>query len=72
MHSRLRLMAWQSEIIARERSNDDSTFDDRSGHVTKWEGREAQHRDESARFPPWRPQFIQELRTFVRAQRRQR
>jgi hypothetical protein len=52
--SKIRLMAWQIDVIEFERSKNDTTDDDRPyGHVAKWEGGGPQNRYERVRFSPW-------------------
>jgi hypothetical protein len=64
MISKIRLMAWQIDVIEFERSKNDTTDDDRPhGHVAKSESGGPQNRYERVRFSPW-PQVLQAIDAF--------
>ncbi len=64
MNSRLRLIAWQIDVIAHERSERLEGRDDGPGHVAKWEGGGPQNRYERVRFSPW-PKITARIRASI-------
>lgn len=61
MNSRLRLLAWQIDAIAYERSQCLDVDAERArGHVAKWEGGGPQNRYERVRFSPW-PKIVRRI-----------
>ena len=61
MTSKIRLMAWQIDIIEFDYSKNDPPDDDRPhGHVANWEGGGQQNRYERVRFSPW-PHTLQAI-----------
>ncbi len=64
MNSRLRLLAWQIDVIAHDQGGSLEVRNDGPGHVAKWEGGGPQNRYERVRFSPW-PQTIKRVRALV-------
>ncbi len=65
MNSRLRLLAWQIDVIAHDRSDHhEAHAGDARGHVAKWEGGGPQNRYERVRFSPW-PKTSQRIRALI-------
>ncbi len=65
MNSRLRLLAWQIDVIAHEHSEWLEGCRHSRGHVAKWEGGGPQNRYERVRFSPW-PKFPQRIGAAIR------